>query len=247
MENAENVEEIFVNVKEYINNKFKYKLIFVYFLFFFFKKKKSSYKINNHFIYIKNMHNKKLKVGDLLFSKKERMNNENDIENKDSFFPIVQKIERKKRNSINFSLFGMRKLKSEYKLTNSSSQSKIHSFEKKENEKLPLVKCSSNSLILKPKKNFDDENFIFEKPDLISQISKSIIQNSYIKSKIFEQLEKKYKFYKSDKIDKIKFSKGVLFKLNQNFRKSIYKFEFKNSHLNEYNRKYLLKKNNIID
>jgi len=34
---------------------------------------------------------KKLKVGELLFSKKERMNDINDHENKDSFFRIVQK------------------------------------------------------------------------------------------------------------------------------------------------------------
>ena len=197
---------------------------------------------------------KKLKVGELLFSKKERMNDINDHENKDSFFRIVQKNKLKKRNSANFSMCEMRKLKSEYKLTNSSSQSKINSDEKRESEKLPLIRSSSSFIILQPKRSLEDEDsydlkkkYIFEKPDLISQISKSIIQNSYIKSKIFEQLEKKYKFYKSDKIDKIKFSKGVLFKLNQNFRKSIYKFEFKNSHLNEYNRKYLLKKNNIID
>jgi hypothetical protein len=197
---------------------------------------------------------KKLKVGELLFSKKERMNDINDHENKDSFFRIVQKNKLKKRNSANFSMCEMRKLKSEYKLTNSSSQSKINSDEKRESEKLPLIRSSSSFIILQPKRSLEDEDsydlkkkYIFEKPDLISQISKSIIQNSFIKSKIFEQLKKEYKFYDSDKIDKIKFSKGVLFKLNQNFRKSIYKFEFKNSHLNEYNRKYLLKKNNIID
>ena len=197
---------------------------------------------------------KQLKVGNLLFSKKERMNDINDIENKDSFFRIVQKDKIKKRNSINFSECEISKLKSEYKLTNSSSQSKINSYEKKENEKLPLIRSSSSLSILKPKRNLEDEysfdlkkKYIFEKPDLISQISKSIIQNSFIKSMIFEQLQKEYKFYDSERIDKIKFSKGVLFKLNQNFRKSIYKFEFKNSHLNEYNRKYLLKKNNIID
>ena len=197
---------------------------------------------------------KQLKVGDLLFSKKERMNDINDIENKNSFFRIVQNHQIKKRNSINFSQCEISKLKSEYKLTNSSSQSKINSFEKKENEKLPLIRSSSSLSILKPKRNLEDEysfdlkkKYIFEKPDLISQISKSIIQNSYIKSKIFEQLEKKYKFYKSDKIDKIKFSKGDLFKLNKNFRKSICKFEYKNIRLNDYKRKYLLKKNNIID
>ena len=197
---------------------------------------------------------KQLKVGNLLFSKKERMNDINDHENKDSFFRIVQKNKLKKRNSANFSMCEMRKLKSEYKLTNSSSQSKINSDEKRESEKLPLIRSSSSFIILQPKRSLEDEDsydlkkkYIFEKPDLISQISKSIIQNSFIKSKIFEQLKKEYKFYDSDKIDKIKFSKGVLFKLNQNFRKSIYKFEFKNSHLNEYNRKYLLKKNNIID
>ena len=197
---------------------------------------------------------KQLKVGNLLFSKKERMNDINDIENKDSFFRIVQKDKIKKRNSINFSQCEISKLKSEYKLTNSSSQSKINSFEKKENEKLPLVRSSSSFLILKPKRNLDDENsfdpkkkYIFEKPDLISQISKSIIQNSFIKSMIFEQLQKEYKFYDSERIDKIKFSKGVLFKLNKNFRKSICKFEYKNTRLNDYKRKYLLKKNNIID
>ena len=52
---------------------------------------------------------KKLKVGELLFSKKERMNDINDHENKDSFFPIVQKNKLKKRNSVNFSMCGMRK------------------------------------------------------------------------------------------------------------------------------------------
>jgi hypothetical protein len=65
---------------------------------------------------------KKLKIGELLFSKKERMNDINDIENKDSFFRIVQKDKIKKRNSINFSECEISKLKSEYKLTNSSSQ-----------------------------------------------------------------------------------------------------------------------------
>ena len=197
---------------------------------------------------------KQLKVGNLLFSKKERMNDINDHENKDSFFRIVQKNKLKKRNSANFSMCEMRKLKSEYKLTNSSSQSKINSDEKRESEKLPLIRSSSSLSILKPKRNLEDEysfdlkkKYIFEKPDLISQISKSIIQNSFIKSKIFEQLKKEYKFYDSDKIDKIKFSKGVLFKLNQNFRKSICKFEYKYNRLNDYKRKYLLKKNNIID
>ncbi len=197
---------------------------------------------------------KQLKVGNLLFSKKERMNDINDIENKDSFFRIVQKDKIKKRNSINFSECEISKLKSEYKLTNSSSQSKINSYEKKENEKLPLIRSSSSLSILKPKRNLEDEysfdlkkKYIFEKPDLISQISKSIIQNSFIKSMIFEQLQKEYKFYDSERIDKIKFSKGVLFKLNKNFRKSICKFEYKNIRLNDYKRKYLLKKNNIID
>ena len=197
---------------------------------------------------------KKLKVGELLFSKKERMNDINDHENKDSFFRIVQKNKLKKRNSVNFSMCEMRKLKSEYKLTNSSSQSKINSDEKRESEKLPLIRSSSSFIILQPKRSLEDEDsydlkkkYIFEKPDLISQISKSIIQNSFIKSKIFEQLKKEYKFYDSDKIDKIKFSKGVLFKLNQNFRKSICKFEYKYNRLNDYKRKYLLKKNNIID
>ena len=197
---------------------------------------------------------KKLKVGELLFSKKERMNDINDHENKDSFFRIVQKDKIKKRNSINFSECEISKLKSEYKLTNSSSQSKINSYEKKENEKLPLIRSSSSLSILKPKRNLEDEysfdlkkKYIFEKPDLISQISKSIIQNSFIKSMIFEQLQKEYKFYDSERIDKIKFSKGVLFKLNKNFRKSICKFEYKNIRLNDYKRKYLLKKNNIID
>ena len=197
---------------------------------------------------------KQLKVGNLLFSKKERMNDINDIENKDSFFRIVQKDKIKKRNSINFLECEISKLKSEYKLTNSSSQSKINSYEKKENEKLPLIRSSSSLSILKPKRNLEDEysfdlkkKYIFEKPDLISQISKSIIQNSFIKSMIFEQLQKEYKFYDSERIDKIKFSKGVLFKLNKNFRKSICKFEYKNIRLNDYKRKYLLKKNNIID
>ena len=101
---------------------------------------------------------KKLKVGELLFSKKERMNDINDNENKNSFFRIVQKNKLKKRNSVNFSICEMRKLKSEYKLTNSSSQSKINSDEKRETEKLPLIRSSSSFIILKPKRSLEDED-----------------------------------------------------------------------------------------
>jgi hypothetical protein len=196
---------------------------------------------------------KKIKVGDLLFPKEERLklsfNNEHIINRSNSFFQTVQK---EKINSLKY-LTARTNFKYLYKLNGYSS----FTLQKEKNKKkLPKLKKSSSSRVFNIKKHaFEDDIFIesdkdiFETNDLNTQLSKSLIQNSIFQYKLFIKLKRQNKFLEfKNRFNKYNYCKEVLYRINQNFKNSIFKnFEYRNIGLKNYNRKFLLKIRNEYD
>lgn len=197
---------------------------------------------------------KKVKVGDLLFPKEERLklslNNDQILNKNNSFFQTIQ---REKINSLKY-ITTKSNFKYHYKLPGNSS----FNFKKNNNNKriLPKLKKSSSEKFFKLKKNvFDDDIFIesdkdiFETNDLNTQLSKSIIQNSILQYKLFFNLRRENKFFElKNRFNKYNYCKEILYKINQNFKNSIFKnFEYQNIGLKNYNRKFLLKIRNEFD
>ena len=196
---------------------------------------------------------KKIKVGDLLFPKEERLklsfNNEHIINRSNSFFQTVQK---EKINSLKY-LTARTNFKYLYKLNGYSS---FILQKEKNKKKLPKLKKSLSSKVFNIKKHaFEDDIFIesdkdiFETNDLNTQLSKSLIQNSIFQYKLFIKLKRQNKFLEfKNRFNKYNYCKEVLYRINQNFKNSIFKnFEYRNIGLKNYNRKFLLKIRNEYD
>lgn len=184
---------------------------------------------------------KKPKIGTLLFAKEEKINNSEMILNKKFFDEIKPYFKLKK-------ILSLSRLKN-YILQHNTFSSNCYSKNNLSEKKKLLKIKRSLSVINNKTKNHQNDHFIdsyqgiFENSDLITKISKSILQNSILKYQIFEKLKKENNFYEKEKqANKLKSSKEILFNLNKNFKKSVFnKFEFQNTRLRGYYRKYILK------